>query len=61
MVYVRFATRIDKGVNRRLRMFALLEGRPLSHTLSALLDRQLPSADELAARLGGGNPGEAAS
>jgi hypothetical protein len=49
---VRLATRISTGVDLRLRMLALVQSQPLSHVLVALLDRALPSAEELAARLG---------
>lgn len=52
MAKVRLATRIDDDADRRLRMFALLERRPLSRVLSALICQALPTADELAARLG---------
>lgn len=58
MAKVRLATRIDADADRRLRMLALAERQPLSRLLSALIDRAVPSADELAGRLGDG--GEAA-
>lgn len=57
---VKLGTRITDPVNRRLRMLALVEGRALSHVLTALLDRHLPSADELASLLGN-NSGEVAA
>ena len=54
----RLATKITDGVDRRLRMLALVSRRPLNHVLVSLLDQALPSADELAARLGGGYDGD---
>lgn len=50
---VRLATRITTTVDRRLRMLALARSQPLNHVLVSLLDQVLPSADELAALLGG--------
>lgn len=58
MASVRLATRISSDADRRLRMQALAERKPLSRLLSELIDRALPPADELAARLG--ETGEAA-
>lgn len=49
---VRLATRITTPVDRRLRMLAILKGKPLNHVLVSLLDQALPSAGELAALLG---------
>jgi hypothetical protein len=49
---VRLATRITTGVDRRLRMLALVKSQPLSHVLVGLLDKALPPADELASLLG---------
>jgi hypothetical protein len=49
---VRLATKITEPVDRRLRMLALVKGRPLSHVLVAELDKALPSVAELAALLG---------
>ena len=49
---VRFATRLSVSVDKRLRMLAILEGRPLGHVLDDVLDKALPSAEELAGRLG---------
>lgn len=49
---VRLATKITPPVDRRLRMLALANGRPLNHVLVDLLDRALPSAEELASLLG---------
>lgn len=48
---VRLDARIPRTVNRRLRMLALAQDRPLSHVLSVLLDGALPPAEELAASL----------
>jgi hypothetical protein len=58
---VRLATRISTTVDRRLRMLALVQSQPLSHVLVTLLDRALPSADELAALLGADRHAEAAA
>ena len=49
---VRLATKITEPVDRRLRMLALVKGRPLNHVLVGLLDKALPPASELAALLG---------
>lgn len=54
---VRLATRLSPGVDRRLRMLALAERRPLSRVLTELLDEALPAADSLAARLRESGPG----
>lgn len=51
---VRLATRITSTVDRRLRMLALAKSQPLSHVLVGLLDKALPSADELASQLADG-------
>lgn len=48
---VRLDARITRAIDRRLRMLAILEEQPLSHVLSRVLDRHLPPAEELAARL----------
>jgi hypothetical protein len=48
---VRLATRITSDADRRLRMLALAERKPLSRLLSDLIDRAVPPADELARRL----------
>ena len=48
---VRLATKISATVDRRLRMLALIKGRPLNHVLVSLLDQALPGVDELAALL----------
>ena len=50
---VRFGTRLTGEVDRRLRMFALVQGEALSHVLVSVLDQALPSAEELAALLAG--------
>lgn len=47
----RLATRISKPVDRRLRVAVALDGPSLSAFLDQVLDKVLPSADELAARL----------
>lgn len=52
---VRLATRITTSVDRRLRMLALAKSQPLNHVLVGLLDKALPSTDELASLLGGGH------
>lgn len=57
---VRLATRITTGVDRRLRMLALVKSQPLSHVLVSLLDQVLPPADELASQLGTGQRADAA-
>lgn len=49
----RLATCITAPVDRRLRMLALLKGKPLSHLLTDLLDDVLPPAEELAGQLAG--------
>lgn len=51
MYDARLDTRITSGVDRRLRMLALVDGVPLNRVLVRLLDKALPSVDELAARL----------
>jgi len=48
---VTLATRITANVDRRLRMFVLLQRQPLNSVLTGLLDKALPSADELAGLL----------
>lgn len=55
----RLATTITTEVDRRLRMLALLESRPLNHVLDGLLDKVLPPAAKLAARLSGSEHAEA--
>jgi hypothetical protein len=52
MYEARLATTITAEVDRRLRMLALVKGRPLNHVLVSLLDEALPTAGELAALLG---------
>jgi hypothetical protein len=67
MYDARLDTRITAGVDRRLRMKALAEGVPLNRVLVRLLDKHLPSVDELAALLAKGpqaddaEPAEAAA
>lgn len=48
---VRFTNWIGRGVNRRLRMLALVNRQSLSDTLTVVLDQALPSAAELSKRL----------
>jgi hypothetical protein len=51
----RLATRISTGVDARLRQLALLRRQRINKTLDDLLDRTLPTSDELTgqmARLG---------
>lgn len=55
---VPLSTRITAGVNRRLRLLVLAQGRPLCHVLDCLLDTALPAARDLASVLGDG-PDEA--
>ena len=43
----RLVTTISGPVDRRLRMFALLNHRRLSDALTALLDQHLPPVEEL--------------
>lgn len=47
----RLGTRVTEDVSARLRFAAVLERLPLSHLLTGLLDRSLPSAEELAAQV----------
>ena len=53
---VPLATRITSTVDRRLRMLALARSQPLSHVLTGLLDKALPSAEELASLLASSHP-----
>lgn len=55
---VPLGTRITSSVDRRLRMLVLLQRQPLSSVLTSLLDKALPSADELAALLRDGQPAD---
>lgn len=50
----RLATRIDPGVDARLRLTATVTGKRLGRFLSELLDAHLPSAAELAERIRSG-------
>jgi hypothetical protein len=52
MYDARLATTITTEVDRRLRMLALIKGRPLNHVLVGLLDEALPTVGELASLLG---------
>jgi hypothetical protein len=45
---VRLATRVDRAVDKRLRLAATVGGRPLGRFLTEFLDEHLPSAAELA-------------
>jgi hypothetical protein len=47
----RLATRLTEDVDARLRLAALLQRLPLCHVVTGLLDRALPSANELADQL----------
>lgn len=58
---VPLSTRITKPVDLRLRMLAVLEDRSLNHLIDGLLDKVLPSADQLATMLRDGRPEQAAS
>jgi hypothetical protein len=51
----RLATRTTADVSRRLRLLALLRGLPLSHLLTELLDKSLPTAETLAGQLRNGH------
>lgn len=48
---VTLSTKITGPVGFRLRTFAALENRPLTHLVDELLSRGLPSTDELASRV----------
>ena len=48
---MRLSARISPALNRRLRMLAIAEDQPIERVLSEVLDRALPVAGELAARL----------
>jgi hypothetical protein len=48
---VTLGARITANVDRRLRMLALIQRQPLNSVLTGLLDKALPSADELAGLL----------
>lgn len=58
----RLATRITAGVDARLRQLALVRRQRINRTLDDLLDRALPSTEELTSRLArlGDEDGEAA-
>lgn len=49
----RLATRISEGVDRHLRMAAVLKDMRLGHLLDHLLDQALPTATGLAAQMEG--------
>lgn len=51
---VRVETRTTQPVNRRLRLWAALEGLRLQVALTEALIRGLPTDDEIRARLAGG-------
>jgi hypothetical protein len=48
---VRLGTWLPGQVDKRLRMLVLLENKPIGEVLAAVLDKHLPNADDLAARL----------
>jgi hypothetical protein len=55
----RVFARIDPAVDRRLRLYSTARGERLHATLTALLDRHLPSIAELAASIAKGEiPGD---
>jgi hypothetical protein len=56
----RIATRITRDADNRLRLAALAWRRPLSAVLTDVIERALPSADELSARLRDGAEAEMA-
>ena len=47
----RLATRIPARINQRLRLLTVLRGDRLQHVLAELLDRELPSAEQLAEQI----------
>jgi len=47
----RLATRVTTSVDTRLRQFALLHRRRISHVLDDVLDSALPTAQDLAAQV----------
>lgn len=49
----RLATRISEGVDRRLRLAALVRRMPLNQFLDRLLDQALPPVGELAEQIQG--------
>ena len=49
----RLATRIPARINQRLRLLTVLRGDRLQHVLAELLDRELPSAEQLAEQIEG--------
>jgi hypothetical protein len=53
----RLATRISKPVRVRLRIYADLQGQAECAVLDAILNRVLPSAEELARQLAGSPAG----
>lgn len=53
---VSLSSKVTRPVALRLRMLALLKDQPISHVLDAILDQALPPAEELASRLGTGQP-----
>lgn len=59
---VRFASRLTGPVDRRLRMYALAQGKTITGALVDILDEALPSAEDLALALSGSQsaPAEAA-
>ena len=49
----RLATRISEGVDRRLRLAALVQRMPLGLCLDRVLDQALPPVDQLADQIRG--------
>lgn len=49
----RVVLHVSADVRKRLRLFAALKDRPMSHLLDDLLRRQLPTSAELARQLDG--------
>lgn len=49
----RLATRVTRSVDQRLRLYALLQRKPLQHVVDQLLGSALPTADELRRQLSG--------
>jgi hypothetical protein len=54
----RLATRIPARINQRLRLLTVLRGDRLQHVLSELLDRELPTAEQLAEQIEGAKTGD---
>lgn len=51
----RLAVRIPAAIDLRLRLQRSLSGRQMGQIVAELLDKSLPSAEELAAQIAGGS------